>query len=57
MDSISGNSGGAILQEGKVIGILHLLKTWKGEGYRYKNPSLNFIPIETIFEELAKAGK
>lgn len=57
MDSISGNSGGPVLQNGKVIGIIHLLKTWKGEGYRYKNPSLNFIPMEVIVAELSKLPK
>lgn len=56
MDSISGNSGGPVLQDGKVIGVIHLLKTWKGEGYRYKNPSLNFIPLETVFAEFSKSG-
>lgn len=54
MDSISGNSGGPIIQDGKVIGVIHLLKTWKGEGYRYKNPSLNFVPIEAILSEISK---
>ncbi|OFZ31046.1 MAG: hypothetical protein A2622_00115 [Bdellovibrionales bacterium RIFCSPHIGHO2_01_FULL_40_29] len=57
IDSISGNSGGPIIQEDKVIGIIHLLKTWKGEGYRYKNPSLNFIPIETIIAALSVKTK
>lgn len=57
MDSISGNSGGPVLQDEKVIGVIHLLKTWKGEGYRYKNPSLNFVPMEIVLAELSKAGK
>lgn len=52
MDAISGNSGGPILQNGKAIGIIHMLKTWKGEGYRYKNPSLNFIPLTLVSEKL-----
>jgi hypothetical protein len=52
MDAISGNSGGPVLQSGKAIGIIHLLKTWKGEGYRYKNPSLNFVPLTVISEKL-----
>ena len=55
MDSISGNSGGPVIQDGKVIGAIHLLKSCKGEGYRYKSPSLNFILFETVKAELIKA--
>jgi hypothetical protein len=52
MDAISGNSGGPIIQNEKVVGTLHLLKTWKGVGYRYENPSLNFLPISVIIDKL-----
>lgn len=54
IDALSGNSGGPLIQNGKAIGVIHMLKTWKGEGYRYKNPSLNFIPIQAVTEALKK---
>ncbi len=57
IDAISGNSGGPVLQDGRVIGVIHLLKTWKGEGYRYKNPSFNFIPFHRFKTELSTLRK
>ncbi|OFZ31124.1 MAG: hypothetical protein A2622_00535 [Bdellovibrionales bacterium RIFCSPHIGHO2_01_FULL_40_29] len=52
MDGLPGNSGSSVLDEdGKVIGMLHLLKTWYGEGYKYKNPSISLLPIEFIMEK------
>ena len=51
LDGLPGNSGSSILDsDGKVIGMLHILKSWYGEGYRYKNPSINLLPTDIILE-------
>jgi hypothetical protein len=55
MDVLPGSSGGPILdQAGDVIGIIHTSKTWYGIGYRYRNPSLNFVPIEDVFRQMSE---
>jgi hypothetical protein len=52
LDALPGNSGSSIQDEnGNVIGMLHLLKSWYGEGYQYKNPSISILPIEFIMEK------
>ena len=52
IDGLPGNSGSSILDsDGYVIGMLHLLKSWYGEGYKYKVPSINLLPIELILEK------
>jgi hypothetical protein len=57
MDVLPGSSGGPILdQEGDVIGIIHTSKTWYGIGYQYRNPSLNFVPIEDVFRQMSEDG-
>lgn len=49
LDGLPGNSGSSILDDkGQVIGMVHLLKSWYGEGYAYKNPSINLLPIDAI---------
>ena len=51
IDGLPGNSGSSIFDEsGNVIGMLHLLKSWYGEGYKYKVPSINLLPIEYLIE-------
>jgi hypothetical protein len=52
IDCLPGNSGSSIFdEEGNVIGMLHLLKSWYGEGYKYKVPSINLLPIEYLIEK------
>jgi len=52
IDGLPGNSGSSIMDsDGKVIGMLHLLKSWYGEGYEYKVPSVNLSPIEQILQQ------
>lgn len=51
-DGVPGNSGSSILDEnGKVIGMLHLLKSWYGEGYKQKSPAITLLPIELILQK------
>jgi hypothetical protein len=57
MDVISGNSGGPLLSpSGKVVAVLRTMRLWYGEGYRYKNPSLEFTPIDKILSGLGRAN-
>lgn len=55
-DALPGNSGSPILNpNGEVVGMLKILKTWYGVGYRYSNPSIEVTPFNKIYEHFLKA--
>lgn len=53
IDALSGDSGGPVISsDGKVIGVIHTMKTWYGEGYKYQSPSINITPIDVVLSHL-----
>jgi len=53
VDAISGDSGGPVLNEnGRVIGMIHLLKSWSGMGYRYQSPNIEVTPIDDVLSRI-----